>query len=79
MPHPDDRRAFAVTLTEKARDLLPALEERVARMEDEMTAALTARERAALLDTLQRVCREPRTSPGVHPRLAESLPLNSPT
>ena len=41
MPHPDDRRAFAVTLTEKARDLLPALEEQSHAMEDEVTALLT--------------------------------------
>ena len=55
MPHPDDRRAFAVTLTDKARDLLPALEEESHAMEDEVTAALTPGERAALLDMLQRV------------------------
>ncbi len=71
MPHPDDRRAFAVTLTDKARDLLPALEEQSRSIEDEVTAALTLDERAALLNMLQRVSVGLGLSPGVHPRLAE--------
>jgi len=69
MPHPDDRRAFAVTLTEKARELLPALEEQSRAMEDEVTAALTPDERAMLLDALQRVSSSLGLSPGVHPKL----------
>jgi DNA-binding MarR family transcriptional regulator len=71
-PHPEDRRAFAVTLTDKARELLPALEEQSHAMEDAVTAALTPDERAALLDMLQRVSANLGLSPGVHPRLAES-------
>ena len=76
-PHPEDRRAFAVTLTGKARALLPALEQQSHAMEDDVTAALTADERAALLDMLQRVSAGLGLSPGVHPRLAEAPPLNS--
>jgi DNA-binding MarR family transcriptional regulator len=72
MPHPDDRRAFAVTLTDKARDLLPALEEQSRAMEDDVTAALTPDERTTLLDMLQRVSGSLGLSPGVHPRLSES-------
>jgi DNA-binding MarR family transcriptional regulator len=72
MPHPDDRRAFAVTLTDKARDLLPALEEQSRAMEDDVTAALTPDERTTLLDMLQRVSASLGLSPGVHPRLSES-------
>jgi DNA-binding MarR family transcriptional regulator len=71
-PHPDDRRAFAVTLTDKAHELLPALEEQSHAMEGEVTAALTPDERAALLDMLRRVSASLGLSPGVHPRLAES-------
>ncbi len=71
-PHPDDRRAFAVTLTDKARELLPALEEQSHAIEDEVTSPLTPDERAALLDILQRVSASLGLSPGVHPRLAES-------
>jgi DNA-binding MarR family transcriptional regulator len=74
-----DRRAFAVTLTGKARELLPALDEQSHAMEDEVTSALTPDERAALLDMLQRVSASLGLSPGVHPRLAEAPPLNSPT
>ena len=40
MAHPDDRRAFAITLTDKARELLPALEGQSHAMEDEVTATL---------------------------------------
>jgi DNA-binding MarR family transcriptional regulator len=78
-PYPDDRRAFAVTLTDKARALLPALEKHSHAMEDEVTSALTPDERAALLDMLQRISASLGLSPGVHPRLAESPPLNSRT
>jgi DNA-binding MarR family transcriptional regulator len=70
-PHPNDRRAFAVTLTDKARELLPTLEEQSHAMEDNVTAALTPAERAALVDMLQRVSASLGLSPGVHPRLAE--------
>jgi DNA-binding MarR family transcriptional regulator len=78
-PCPHDRRAFAVTLTQKARELLPALEDQSHAMEDEVTSALTPDERAALLDMLQRVSVSLGLSPGVHPGLTESPPLNSPT
>jgi DNA-binding MarR family transcriptional regulator len=78
-PHPEDRRAFAVTLTEKARDLLPALKEQSDAIEEEVTAGLSPGERAELLRTLQRVAAALGLSPGVHPGLAESPPLNSPT
>lgn len=67
--HPDDRRAFAVTLTDKARDLLPALDEHSRALEDEITAPLSAAERAALLKALQRVSAAAGLIPGVHPGL----------
>lgn len=70
MPHPNDRRAFAVTLTEKARDLLPALEEQSRAMEDEVTATLTPAERASLLGMLRRMSAAVGLIPGVHPRLS---------
>lgn len=78
-PCPVDRRAFAVTLTDKARDLLPALEQQSDAMEDEVTGALSPEERAALRDMLQRVSAGLGLSPGVHPKLAEPPPLNSAT
>jgi DNA-binding MarR family transcriptional regulator len=69
LPHPDDRRAFAVTLTDKARHLLPALDEQGRILEDEITAPLSADERAALLHQLQRISAVAGLIPGVHPNL----------
>ncbi|CAN5805354.1 MarR family transcriptional regulator [soil metagenome] len=71
-PHPSDRRAFAVTLTDQAREVLPALDAHGRAQEDELTASLTAAERATLLELLQKVSAELGMSPGVHPKLAES-------
>src|SRR6476661_4256848 len=48
MPHPDDRRAFAVTLTAKARTLLPELDEIGHAPEGSVTAPLSAKEREVL-------------------------------
>jgi DNA-binding MarR family transcriptional regulator len=69
LTHPQDRRAFAVTLTDKARDLLPMLDAQGRAQEDEITAALSADERAALLRQLQRISAEVGLIPGVHPKL----------
>jgi DNA-binding MarR family transcriptional regulator len=68
-PCPVDRRAFAVTLTAKARGMLPALEAQSQALEDDVTAALSSDERAALRDMLQRVSAGLGLSPGVHPKL----------
>jgi DNA-binding MarR family transcriptional regulator len=67
--HPDDRRAFAVTLTDKARTVLPALDEQSRTLEDEITAPLSAGERKALLEALQRISAAAGLIPGVHPGL----------
>src|SRR5712671_6309632 len=45
LPHPDDRRAVAVTLTAKARRLLPTLDKQASALEDQIAAPLSARER----------------------------------
>jgi DNA-binding MarR family transcriptional regulator len=71
-PHPADRRAFAVTLTDRARALLPELDVHGRAQEDELTAPLSAEERATLLLLLQKVSEGLGMSPGVHPKLAES-------
>ena len=69
MPHPGDRRAFAVTLTDKARELLPELDAQGSAQEDEITASLTANERQAVLQYLQRMSSAAGLIPGVHPKL----------
>lgn len=70
LTHPDDRRAVAVTLTAKARRLLPALDDQGRELEDEIAAPLSAKERATLRGLLQRVAAGAGLIPGVHPRLA---------
>jgi DNA-binding MarR family transcriptional regulator len=77
MPHPGDRRAFAVTLTEKARGLLPALDAQGRAQEDEITATLTAAERKQVLQYLQRMSAAAGLTPGVHPKLGSALTLRS--
>ncbi len=70
MPHPRDRRAFAVTLTDKARDLLPKLDAQGRAQEDEITATLTAADRKSVLRHLQQMSAAAGLAPGVHPKLA---------
>ncbi|SPM29733.1 MarR family winged helix-turn-helix transcriptional regulator [Mycobacterium terramassiliense] len=70
LPHPEDRRAVAVTLTAKARRLLPALHEQGRSIEDQITAPLSPKERATLRRLLQRVAAGAGLIPGVHPQLA---------
>jgi DNA-binding MarR family transcriptional regulator len=70
MPHPGDRRAFAVTLTDKARDLLPKLDAQGRAQEDEITATLTTAERETVLRHLQQMSAAAGLIPGVHPKLA---------
>jgi DNA-binding MarR family transcriptional regulator len=69
LTHPDDRRAFAVTLTDKAHKLLPALDEQGRALERQITSPLTAEERAALRRQLQRIAAAVGLIPGVHPKL----------
>jgi DNA-binding MarR family transcriptional regulator len=71
MAHPDDRRAFAVTLTARARRLLPDLDAAVSALEDTITAPLSAVERRTLRELLQRVARGAQLIPGVHPGLGD--------
>jgi DNA-binding MarR family transcriptional regulator len=70
LPHPEDRRAVAVTLTAKARRLLPELHDQGRDLEDEIAAPLSSKERATLRHLLQRVAAGAGLIPGVHPQLA---------
>jgi DNA-binding MarR family transcriptional regulator len=70
LPHPADRRAVAVTLTAKARRLLPDLHDQGRDLEDEIAAPLSSKERALLRQLLQRVAAGAGLIPGVHPQLA---------
>lgn len=68
-PHPCDRRAFAVSLTQSARDVLPDLDRVVGDLEDQITAPLSGEQRAALLTALQHMSAAAGLTPGVHPGL----------
>jgi DNA-binding MarR family transcriptional regulator len=64
---PDDRRNYAISLTDEGRRTLAELA-RVAREHElAMTAALDGDERAQLLVLLQRLAEEQNLTPGVHP------------
>jgi DNA-binding MarR family transcriptional regulator len=71
MANPDDRRAFAITLTDQARRLLPELDKAGRALEDTVTAPLSAAERHTLLELLQRIAGEAGLIPGVHPGLTD--------
>jgi DNA-binding MarR family transcriptional regulator len=70
LPHPGDRRAVAVTLTAKARRMLPDLHDQGRDLEDEIAAPLSSKERAMLRQLLQRIAAGAGLIPGVHPQLA---------
>ena len=72
MPHPQDRRAVAVTLTDKARRLLPVLDEHGRALEDKVSGPLSPKERDTLRHLLQRVAAGAGLIPGVHPQLGLS-------
>jgi DNA-binding MarR family transcriptional regulator len=69
MANPDDRRAFAITLTDRARGLLPELDKAGRALEDTVTATLSAAERSTLRGLLQRIAGGAGLIPGVHPDL----------
>jgi DNA-binding MarR family transcriptional regulator len=70
-PHPDDRRAFAITLTDRARRLLPTLDKAARALEDAVTTGLSASERDVLRNLLQRIAGSAGLIPGVHPGLTD--------
>ena len=68
---PDDRRSYALLLTDKGRRMLSDIG-RVAREHQEaLLAALDERERAQLADLLSRIAAEQRLTAGVHPGFAK--------
>ncbi|KUH92596.1 MarR family transcriptional regulator [Mycobacterium sp. IS-1556] len=69
LPHPGDRRAFAVTLTDRAREMLPGLDAQGDAQEDEITATLSENDRATVRRLLQQMAVAAGLTPGVHPKL----------
>jgi DNA-binding MarR family transcriptional regulator len=72
--HPDDRRAFAITLTDRARGLLPDLDKVGRALEDAVAEPLSADERNTLRELLQRIAAGSGLIPGVHPGLGGGAP-----
>ena len=64
---PDDRRNYAITLTDEGRRALAELAVVARDHELAITAALDDDERAQLIVLLRRLAEEQNLSPGVHP------------
>jgi DNA-binding MarR family transcriptional regulator len=64
---PDDRRNYAITLTDKGRRVLAELAGVAREHELAITAALDHDERAQLLALLRRLAEDQHLRPGVHP------------
>lgn len=68
-PHPDDRRAHAVHLTDHAHEALAAIQSEADALESEILAPLDATERTLLLPLLQRIAAHASLPAGIHPGL----------
>ncbi|MFF0457999.1 MarR family winged helix-turn-helix transcriptional regulator [Nocardia africana] len=68
-PHPADRRAHAVHLTDRAREVLESMQSEADALESEIFAPLEEAERAQLLPLLQRIAAHAGLPAGVHPGL----------
>jgi DNA-binding MarR family transcriptional regulator len=68
--HPADRRAYALYLTPRGRELLAELERAAGQDEAELLTALDASERSQFISLLQRVAESQGLTAGVHPNLA---------
>ncbi|MFF4027924.1 MarR family winged helix-turn-helix transcriptional regulator [Nocardia elegans] len=68
-PHPADRRAHAVHLTDNAREVLESMQSEADALESDVLAPLDEAERAQLLPLLQRIAAHAGLPAGVHPGL----------
>ncbi|MGF6884273.1 DNA-binding MarR family transcriptional regulator [Nocardia sp. GAS34] len=68
-PHPDDRRAHAVHLTDHGREVLKAIQSEADALESEILAPLDESERTLLLPLLQRIAAHANLPAGIHPGL----------
>jgi DNA-binding MarR family transcriptional regulator len=64
---PDDRRTHALALTEEAKKTLAEAFRIAAKHQDELCAALDAKEREQLASLLERIAEQQGLRPGVHP------------
>src|SRR5882672_1484528 len=64
--HPDDRRTYALHLTEKGRQALEAIGRLAREHGDSLCAGLNEREREQLASLLRRIAEQQGLAPGVH-------------
>lgn len=64
---PDDRRTYALHLTEKGRNVLKAIGQVAREHQESLCAALTGEERQQLAGLLRRIADQQGLTPGVHP------------
>jgi len=64
---PSDRRTYALHLTKGGRDALAKIVKLATQMQEDICAALSEKERAALADMLNRIVAQQKITPGVHP------------
>ena len=64
---PDDRRSHALQVTEQGRKMLAEIHRIGAKHQDELCAALDAKEREQLALLLERIANQQGLTPGVHP------------
>ena len=67
--HPTDRRAYALHLTDAARDLLVRAQRIADEHDAELLAALDEADQARLISLLQRIAAHAGLLPGIHPSL----------
>jgi DNA-binding MarR family transcriptional regulator len=72
--HPEDRRAYAVRLTDRARTVLREAQASADSLEDGVLAPLSEPERRRLIGMLHRVAAHAELLPGVHPGLQRRAP-----
>ena len=63
----NDRRIYALYLTKAGRDMLGKVGEASQQVQDEICAALNAKERALLAELLTRIVEQQQITPAVHP------------
>ncbi|HZQ56273.1 MAG TPA: MarR family winged helix-turn-helix transcriptional regulator [Bryobacteraceae bacterium] len=66
-PNPEDRRQYALHLTDKGRDAFTKVGQIARQHQDALCASLTGEEREKLAELLRKIADEQGLTPGVHP------------
>jgi DNA-binding MarR family transcriptional regulator len=77
-PHANDRRTYALHLTEKGRSTMQTIGRVAREHRQDLLAALSEEEQHTLSEFLQRIAEQQKLQPGVHPGYATVTPKNNP-